>query len=73
MNESTLYQEVGELQGTVKALTSEVEKLRDEVKELVGLLNQGRGAKYFLFVLPSIVGALSGVFGYFGLHWSIGH
>jgi hypothetical protein len=70
---SDLYREVGELQGTVRALTGEVEKLRDEVKELVGILNQGKGAKYLLFILPSVIGGLSGAFGYFGLKFTIGH
>jgi len=68
-----LHQDVGELQSTVRTLTIEVQELKKEVKELVGLLNQGRGAKYLLFVLPSVVGALSGVLGYFGVHWTVNH
>ena len=70
---SDLHRDVGELRGTVAALSNEVMKLRQQVETLTAVLNQGKGAKYLLFVLPSVVGVLSGVFGYFGLKFTIGH
>lgn len=74
MTETTdLHREVGELRGTVTALSGEVTKLREQVETLTAILNQGKGAKYLLFVLPSVVGVVSGVLGYFGLKFTVGH
>lgn len=70
---SELHRDVGELRGTVAALSAEVTKLREQVEMLTAVLNQGKGAKYLLFVLPTVVGALSGVLGYFGIKFTVGH
>lgn len=68
-----LHRDVGELRGTVAALMSEVSKLREQVETLNAVLNQGRGMKYFVFLLPAIIGATSGGLSYFGLRLTVGH
>jgi hypothetical protein len=65
---SDLHREVGELQATVAILTSEVTTLRKQVEDLVAILNQGKGAKYMIFMVPAFVGLMSSVLGYFGVH-----
>lgn len=68
-----LVLEVGELRGTVRALTAQVHALHNDVKTLNAVLNQGRGVKWFLLALPIVIGTLSGVAGYFGVKLTIGH
>ena len=68
-----LHRDVGELRGTVAALSAEVTKLREQVETLTAVLNQGKGAKYLLFILPSVIGVLSGLLGYFGIKFTVGH
>ncbi len=70
---SDIHRDVGELRGTVTALHGEVTKLREQVEQLTAVLNQGKGAKYILFLLPAIIGAISGALGYFGFKMSLGH
>jgi hypothetical protein len=67
---SDLHREVGELQATVAILTNEVTTLRKQVEDLVAILNQGKGAKYMIFMVPAFVGLLSSALGYFGFHAS---
>ena len=74
-----LHRDFGQLQGTVTSLTGEVKDLKTEVKELketvtelTALLNQARGAKYIIFLVPGIVGAMAAVLGYFGLKAFVG-
>ncbi|NBW13549.1 MAG: hypothetical protein EBR82_36640 [Caulobacteraceae bacterium] len=74
-----LHRDFGQLQGTVASLTGEVKDLKLEVKELAStvteltaLLNQARGAKYIIFLVPGFVGALAAVIGYFGLKAWVG-
>lgn len=74
-----LHRDFGQLQGTVVALTGEVKELKSEVKELkdtvsqlTALLNQAKGAKYVMFLVPGIVGTVASVLGYFGLKALIG-
>lgn len=67
-----LYHDVGELRGTVTALSAEVAKLRQQVEVLTALLNQGKGAKWLLFLLPSFLGGLGAMAGYFGIKSTTG-
>lgn len=67
-----LYHDVGELRGTVSALSSEVAKLRHQVEVLTALLNQGKGAKWLLFLVPSFLGGLGAMAAYFGIKLSSG-
>jgi hypothetical protein len=77
--ELDLHRDFGQLQGTVASLTGEVKDLKAEVKELketvtelTALLNQAKGAKYVIFLVPGIVGSIAAVLGYFGLKTLIG-
>ena len=74
-----LHRDFGQLQGTVSSLTGEVKDLKMEVKELketvtelTALLNQAKGAKYVIFLVPGIVGTIAAVLGYFGLKAIVG-
>jgi hypothetical protein len=74
-----LHRDFGQLQGTVASLTGEVKDLKLEVKELAStvteltaLLNQAKGAKYVIFLVPGIVGAIAAVIGYLGLKAWVG-
>ena len=74
-----LHRDFGQLQGTVASLTGEVKDLKLEVKELketvtelTALLNQAKGAKYVIFLVPGIVGTIASVLGYFGLKAIVG-
>ena len=78
-SELDLHRDFGQLQGTVASLTGEVKDLKLEVKELkdtvtqlTALLNQAKGAKYIIFLVPSIVGTIAAVLGYFGLKAVVG-
>ena len=62
-----LHREVGELKGTVTALNAEVSKLRDEVTELVAILNQGKGAKYVFIMGYTLFSMFGGALAYFGI------
>ena len=68
-----LHREVGELKGTVTALHNEVERLREQVEMLTALLNQGKGAKWLIFVMPAVIGVLGALLGYFGVKITLGH
>jgi hypothetical protein len=68
-----LHRDFGELKGTVSALSREVTALRVEVTALTAALNQARGAKYVIFLIPGIVGAAAAFLAYFGLKASFGN
>jgi prefoldin subunit 5 len=74
-----LHRDFGQLQGTVSSLTGEVKDLKMEIKELketvtelTAMLNQAKGAKYVIFLVPGIVGTIASVLGYFGLKALVG-
>jgi len=67
-----LHRDVGELRGTVTALSAEVTKLREQVENLTAILNQGKGAKWLILLIPSTIGVLGGLLGYFGVKFSVG-
>ncbi len=68
---SELHRAVGELEGTVKSLTQKVDKLTGQVEALTAILNQGIGAKWLIFILPSLVGVAGALLGYFGVKFSL--
>jgi hypothetical protein len=69
---SDLHKDVGELRGTVTALHSEVTKLREQVENLNAVLNQGKGAKWLMLLIPSTIGVMAAMLGYFGIKLSVG-
>ena len=74
MSEATeLHRAVGELEGTVKSLNQKVDKLTEQVETLTAILNQGKGAKWLIFILPSAIGVAGALLGYFGVKLSVGH
>lgn len=70
---SELHRAVGELEGTVKSLEAKVERLTAQVELLTAILNQGKGAKWLIVLLPSIIGVLGAMAGYFGVKFTVGH
>ena len=72
-NDGDLRQDFGELKGKFTSLEDAVEKLTGNVEELTAVLNQARGAKYVIFTIPAIVGAIVSVLAFFGLRATIGH
>lgn len=71
-SDNDLHQDFGELKGAFVALTGHVERLTDKVDELTAVLNQARGAKYALFVVPTLVSGVVTLLSIFGLKWA-GH
>ena len=69
---SDLHKDVGELRGTVSALSAEVTKLREQVENLNAVLNQGKGARWLMLLIPSTIGVMGAMLGYFGVKLSIG-
>ena len=69
---SDLHRDVGELRGTVTALAAEVTKLREQVEALTAILNQGKGAKWLVLLIPSSIGILGAMLGYFGIRLTVG-
>jgi hypothetical protein len=69
---SDLHKDVGELRGTVAALHGEVTKLREQVENLNAVLNQGKGAKWLMLLIPSTIGVMAAMLGYFGIKLSVG-
>ncbi len=69
---SDLHKDVGELRGTVSALSAEVTKLREQVENLTAILNQGKGAKWLVLLIPSTIGVMGALLGYFGVKLSVG-
>lgn len=68
----TLHQDVGHLEGKLESLENSVEKLTEKVESLTAVLNQARGAKYVIFTIPAIIGALASILAFFGMRWSFG-
>ena len=62
-----LHQDVGHLEGQFESLEKSVENLTEKVERLTAVLNQAQGAKYVIFTIPAIVGALASVMAFFGL------
>ena len=73
MSDGDLRQDFGELKGKFTSLEDAVEKLTGNVEELTAVLNQARGARYVIFTIPAIVGAIASVLAFFGLRATIGH
>jgi hypothetical protein len=67
-----LNREVGELKATVAQLHRELADLAKEVKELVAILNQGKGAKYVFLIGYTLFGMLGALLAYFGIKLSVG-
>ena len=67
-----LNREVGELKSTVTQLHRELADLSKEVKELVAILNQGKGMKYVFIIGYTIFGMLGAGLAYFGIKLSVG-
>jgi hypothetical protein len=70
---SELHRAVGELEGTVNSLSQQVDKLTKQVEALTALLNQGKGARYLLLIIPPLIGVGGAMLGYFGVKLTIGH
>lgn len=66
-----LNREVGELKSTVTQLHRELADLSKEVKELVAILNQGKGMRYLFIVGYTIFGMLGATLAYFGIRLSV--
>ena len=69
---SELHRAVGELEGTVTSLSQKVDKLTLQVETLTALLNQGKGARWLLLLLPPTIGVIGALLGYFGVKLTIG-
>ena len=67
-----LNREVGELKATVSQLHRELAVLSAEVKDLVAILNQGKGMKYVFIVGYTVFGMLGAALAYFGIKFSVG-
>jgi hypothetical protein len=67
VSDNDFHQDLGALQSTVAANSLEIRELRHEVKGLTAVLNQARGAKYVIFTVPAIVGAIASALTFFGL------
>jgi hypothetical protein len=68
-----LHRDVGKLDGQMKALTVQVDRLAEQVTALNAVLNQGKGARMILLILPAMIGLMTGALGYFGIKFSVGH
>ena len=51
-----LHRDVGKLDGQVTALTVQVDRLAEQVTALNNVLNQGKGARMVLLILPAMIG-----------------
>ncbi len=72
MTDGSLHQDVGHLEGKLDSLEKSVENLTDKVEGLTAVLNQARGAKYVIFTIPAIVGAVVSVLAFFGMRATFG-
>lgn len=70
---TNLHRDVGELDGKLAALTAQVDRLSTQVEVLNRVLHQGKGVQYALLLIPGTIGILTGVAGYFGIRFTIGH
>ena len=72
MAEGSLHQDVGHLEGKLESLEGSVKTLTSKVEDLTAVLNQAKGAKYVIFTIPAIVGALASALAFFGLRLTYG-
>ncbi len=68
-----LHRDVGKLDGQVTALTVQVDRLAEQVTALNNVLNQGKGARMVLLILPAMIGLMTGALGYFGIKLTVGN
>lgn len=71
--DTELHRDVGELDGKLRALTAQVDRLSTQVEQLNAVLNKGKGVQYALLMIPAAIGIVTGVLGYFGIKLTIGH
>ena len=69
---SEFRQEFGELKGKFESLEKSCDKLSKQVEALTAVLNQARGAKYVIFLVPAIIGAVASALAFFGLRMTFG-
>jgi hypothetical protein len=67
-----MHRDFGALQAEVSNLKAEVTALREVVTDLLALLNQAKGAKWALFVVPAAVSGIIAIAAYFGLKFTFG-
>jgi hypothetical protein len=67
-----LHRDLGSLEAQVKSLTAAVSSLEKQVTDLTAVLNQAKGAKWAIFLVPALVSALVAVAAYFGLRLTPG-
>lgn len=67
-----LHRDLGSLEAQVKSLTTAVASLEKQVSDLTAVLNQAKGAKWAIFVLPALISASVAVAAYFGLKVTLG-
>lgn len=68
-----LHAEFYELKGKFDGLSKQVEKLTEHVDALNKTLAQGRGAWLVLFAIPTLVGGVAAILGYFGIRIAVGN
>jgi len=67
-----LHRNVGQLEGQLKSLTDQVDRLSTQVEMLNRVLHQGKGVQYALLLIPGTIGILTGIMGYFGIKLTVG-
>ena len=72
MVDASLHQDVGHLEGKFDSLEKSVENLTEKVEDLTAVLNQAKGAKYVIFTIPAIVGAIASILAFFGMRMTFG-
>ena len=73
MADGSLHQDVGHLEGKLESLEASVSNLTSKVEQLTAVLNQAKGAKYVIFTIPAIVGAVASILAFFGMRMTWGN